>query len=79
MKCDCEETKLRDMAGNLLHHWHPPRFHDCGYIEERNAMIPEAEARADWSMRYDDPLADDFGTKWTKCFSNAMDALARGL
>jgi hypothetical protein len=58
-----------------------PRFHDCGYIRQRNALIVEAERIANLFVDLVPPGEDvnESRAKWTRAFSIAMDELAEPL
>ena len=56
------------------------KWHDCGYVWQRNQLIPQASKLASERVKLTE--ADDnqsVKTKWTREFSNAMDELARPL
>jgi hypothetical protein len=72
--CDCAETRVGGERQPI------PRFHDCAYIRQRRALIPEAERRANAKVRIGPAEQDDAARgKWTQAFAAAMDELARPL
>ena len=70
--CGCQEMKVgeRKLAPNYYH------FHNCAYVIQRNALIPEAER---FAMREVEGMTPGVGmsNKFTRVFSGEMDRLAR--
>jgi hypothetical protein len=69
MRCACGSVELVD--GKL------PRFHVCEYIALRNDLIARAEAIA--NARHGSHTSGSHSEQWTRCFSETMDRLAKGL
>ncbi len=70
--CTCDELII---AGKRQP---PPPGHDCAYVRKRNALIPLSRKVANEMVE----IVRDGGVssaKWTRCFSTAMDELARPL
>lgn len=65
--CLCAETLF---VREGRYERHVPLAHSCAYVKGRNALIPEAQVRANQQERY------RYSPGWTTAFSNAMDALA---
>ena len=57
-----------------------PRYHDCEYVRQRNALIERAEEIVSF-VEVVPPSVDEGEScaKWTRCFSTAMDTLAQSL
>ena len=70
--CGCDETQIEGVSFPM------PKFHDCAYVRKRNLLIPQAEriAGAKVAIVRDD---GESTARWTRCFSVAMDELARPL
>jgi len=53
--------------------------HDCDYVRERTALIPEAEQRTMIRLLNEgvSPVSREFSARWTTTFSEEMDKLAR--
>src|SRR6266576_4408856 len=70
--CTCDELIV---AGKRQP---PPPGHDCAYVKKRNALIPLSRKVANEMVEIvrDDGVSS---AKWTRCFSTAMDELARPL
>src|SRR5438067_2352030 len=73
--CDCAETLIRGERKPM------PPGHDCRYVAERNALIRTAEEIVDSRITCVPPSEDagESHALWTKCFSIAMDELAKPL
>ena len=70
--CTCDELIV---AGKRQP---PPPGHDCVYVRKRNALIPLSMKVANEMVEI--VRADGVSSaKWTRCFSTAMDELARRL
>jgi hypothetical protein len=67
--CDCNELRL---CGKRVD---PPPFHNCSYVRARNELIPQAMQIA--SQKIGDAVSKR--AKWTRCFSDTMDELAKPL
>lgn len=70
----------------LCKHGIPDCKHDCDYVDERDALIPEAEARANREAgprpagtRDENPECEVWAKRWNTLFHAHMDALWRGL
>jgi hypothetical protein len=70
--CTCDELIV---AGKRQS---PPPDHDCEYVRKRNALIPLSRKVANEMVEIvrDDGVSS---AKWTRCFSTAMNELARPL
>jgi hypothetical protein len=83
--CDCEEVKLTGFVRRTIRGRVEPlaprtgwnTAHDCRYVAERNACIPEAERLADAAVagRIGGLLSTDM--EWSRVFHESMDALMR--
>jgi hypothetical protein len=82
--CGCAELRKEDTP--IVAWSYPGARHDCAYVAQRNALIPEAEAYADLlledaikSGRYANAHEVAARIAWTRWFSTKMDELARKL
>jgi hypothetical protein len=77
MTCQCAEAHYRSTrTGALLP---MPAVHDCGYIRDRNALIPLAadHANALHPKPHERKLIRGWGIAWSACFLGAMQELLR--
>jgi len=79
-ECNCDERFMvvDGKHERLLTPEHAPaggqsfyHYHDCGYIRQRNALIPQAELSANNIAGFHDPY------HWTRIFVQEMDRLCR--
>ncbi len=76
--CDCRQLVIRGVRQPA------PRYHDCEYVRARNALIGEAEKLVSFvevvkPKQGSEEEITESRAKWTRCFSIAMDELAKPL
>lgn len=69
--CTCAEGWYLDKAGKRRK---TPPVHDCAYIRRRNALIPQAEARANAATKVERGTLLH-GQVWCRAFNAAMNEL----
>ena len=72
MSCTCPELRYERAGRKIAVR---PVRHDCAYVAMRNALIPEAEARADRIAGLDGQTRGR--AAWNGAFFEAMEALVR--